>query len=236
MRPNVFANVTRQELRNGTVTMANLMDQTQTELPTLSNEELMGITLGPLSVDCTSGYVTAYQEEDVIAIQQGNYVDLANFHQLASQVPRNVPCYIFRQVNPPINYDPVRFGPWEPVNILLLPELPSKHTASKEYKIALMYVPTSLPIRGNNNWMGYRQYSAARIKMICCGPSTARCCPVGARTVSPCSHSATCLYIGCCLAADPNQYRSTHSTLNMLDPGSRLPMQHHVDLIAGSIS
>ena len=99
-------------------------------------------------------------------------------------MPQNITCYIFRQQNPPTNWDPVRFGPWEPVNVLFAPEIPSKHTALKQYKVLLMYVPTSQPIV-HNNWMGYRQYATARIKAICCGPSQANCCPVGARTAVP---------------------------------------------------
>ena len=66
--------------------MANLLDQSQTELPTLTEEELMGVTLGPLSVDLSHGYLTAYHEEDVLAQQQGNYQTPTNYHQQASQV------------------------------------------------------------------------------------------------------------------------------------------------------
>ena len=69
-------------------------------------------------------------------------------------MPQRIPCYIFRQNNPPGNYDPLRFGQWEPVNVMLVPEIPSKHTAAKEYKVLIMYVPTSMPVQ--HNWMGYR--------------------------------------------------------------------------------
>jgi hypothetical protein len=37
---------------------------------------------------------------------------------------------------------------------MLVPEIPSKHTAAKEYKVLIMYVPTSMPVQ--HNWMGYR--------------------------------------------------------------------------------
>ena len=67
-------------------------------------------------------------------------------------MPQNITCYIFRQQNPPTNWDPVRFGPWEPVNVLFAPEIPSKHTASKQYKVLLMYVPTSQPIVTTTGW------------------------------------------------------------------------------------
>ena len=148
-------------------------------------------------------------------------------------MPQNIPAYIFRQQNPPINWDPVRFGPWEPANVLYAPEIPSKHTASREYRVCLMYVPTSQPIVFQN-WMGFRQYSTARMKAFCCGPSQANGCPVGARTVAPCSHGATVLFAGCCLPHNPQLFRSTHSTTNIMDPGSGLPLQYGVDLIAGS--
>ena len=151
------------------------------------------------------------------------------------QVPQRIPCYIFQQDNPPANYDPVRFGPWEPVNVLLVPEIPSKHTGSKQYSVVVMYVPTSQPIV-HHNWMGYRQYETARIKAVCCGRSQANSCPVGARTVSPCAHGGTTLFAGCCLANNPGLFKSTHSTLNMLDPGSGLPLQYAVDLLAGAFS
>ena len=75
-----------------------------------------------------------------------------------------------------------------------------------------------------------------RIKAVCCGPSQANMCPVGARTVSPCSHGAASLFAGCVLAHNPGLFKTTHRDLNMLDPGSGLPMQYAEDVIAGSIS
>lgn len=151
------------------------------------------------------------------------------------QAPQNIVCYIFRQQNPPLNYDPVRFGDWEPVNIALVPEIPSKHKGDKHYKVVVMYVPTSQPIMSPQNWMGYRQYSTARIKAVCCGPSQANMCPVGARTVAPCAHGTAVLFAGCCMANNPQVFKSTHSTLNMLDPGSGQPLQYPVDLLTGAI-
>lgn len=158
-----------------------------------------------------------------------------DLHCSSSQVPRNVVCYIFRQQDPPTNYDARRFGPWEPVNILFVPEIPSKHTGSRHYKVCVMYVPTSQPILVNNNWMGYRQYSAARIKAVCCGPSQANYCPVGARTVSPCAHGGAVLFAGCLLAHNPQIFKTTHSSLNMMDPGNGQPLQYAADLLTGSI-
>ena len=85
-RPSIFDLVTNRELRSGAIRMVNLLDQSATELPILTIEELMGITLGPFSVESSHGYLTGFHEEDVLAQQQGNYQTPANFHQLASQV------------------------------------------------------------------------------------------------------------------------------------------------------
>lgn len=87
-RQNLFNLVSNAELRNGSVRMCNLLNQRQTELPIMSEEELMGITLGPHSVDSGQGYLTDYHEDDVIVLQQGNYQNPTNFHQQASQVTR----------------------------------------------------------------------------------------------------------------------------------------------------
>ena len=142
-------------------------------------------------------------------------------------------CYIFRQDNPPTNWDQNRFGDWEPANIMLVTDIPSKHSSNKKYKVLLMYVPTSLPVQ--HDWMGYRQPATRRIKAICCGPSQGNACPVGARTVAPCSHGTTVLFAGCCQAYDPQAFRTTHRNVNIIDPGNRLPLQYGADLVAGTI-
>ena len=84
--------------------------------------------------------------------------------------------------------------------------------------------------------MGYRQASTARIKAVCCGPSRANACPVGARTVAPCAHGTSILFAGCCLSNNQNLFKSTHRAVNIVDPGSGLPAQYSVDIIAGSMS
>ena len=90
LRPDLFKLVTANELRIGTVRLANLLDQNQTGLPAMSMEGVMGFTLGPLSVDSSPAYVSEIQEENVLAGIQGNYVDLPNYHQQASQVRQSV--------------------------------------------------------------------------------------------------------------------------------------------------
>ena len=97
-----------------------------------------------------------------------------------------------------------------------------------------MYVPEGQPVV--HNWMGYRQVEAARIKAVCCGPSRANNCPVGARTVAPCAHGGAVLYAGCVLANNPQLFRTTHKRVNMVDPGSGLPLQYALDTVAGSVN
>ena len=84
--------------------------------------------------------------------------------------------------------------------------------------------------------MSCRHYEASRIKAICCGPSVANNCPVGARTVSPCAHGAAVLNAACVIANNPQHFRTTHKNANMVDPGSGLPLQYAVDTIDGSIN
>ena len=85
-RPNPYALVSNAELINGSVRLCNLLDSRQTQLPMLTTEQLMGVTLGPFSVDNSHGYWTDYQEEDTLVGQLGNYQNPTNFHQQASQV------------------------------------------------------------------------------------------------------------------------------------------------------
>ena len=85
-RRDPFSLVRNPELRNGSVRMANLLNPAETHLPNLTLEELMGITLGPMTVDNSMGYLTSYHEEDVHVLMQGGYQDPAHYHHQASQV------------------------------------------------------------------------------------------------------------------------------------------------------
>ena len=114
----------------------------------------------------------------------------------------------------------------------MVPEINSKHKGDKEYKVCIMYVPTSTP-NVQHNWMGFRQPEAQRIKAICCGPSKANSCPVGSRTVSPCEHGGYALFAGCCMAYQPQLFKTTHRNVNMLDAGSGLPIDYSIDLMTG---
>ena len=47
-------------------------------------------------------------------------------------------------------------------NILMIPEIPSRYHSGKEYKVAIMYIPTDRPQRFGN-WMGYRYIILFRV-------------------------------------------------------------------------
>ena len=80
--------------------------------------------------------------------------------------------------------------------------------------------------------MGYRDPAVRRILMVCCGPSAANACPVGARTICPCSHSVFCLMVGCVAPTHPAAWHSTHGSSNYTVPWSELP-QFNLDIQAG---
>ena len=69
---------------------------------------------------------------------------------------------------PPINWD--QNVPWEPVNIMLVPNIPGRHKCDIRHKVMIAY--TTGPAAFNN--MGYRFPSQARIKAMACDKSTVR--------------------------------------------------------------
>ena len=88
-RPDPYALVRAPELNNGSVIRANLLDPNQTRLPAWTEAVLMGYTLGPGPVKSARGYLTDIQEKAVMAyLNQGNYHDPDQFHQLAAQVSK----------------------------------------------------------------------------------------------------------------------------------------------------
>ena len=42
-------------------------------------------------------------------------------------MPVFIECHIFSQQNPPLGYDIQEFGPWEPINILIVHKIPGRH-------------------------------------------------------------------------------------------------------------
>ena len=224
---NIFSQATAQEIQTGSVRLVNLLDPQQTQLPHLTIEELNGIQLGPYQVNLSEGYMTDIAEKTASRM---DYQGLDNYYQNSSQIPADIPALIFAQNIPPVNYNPNRFGPWEPCNILAVHNIPSKNKNTSKYTIALMYVPINIPVQ--YNWMGYRQPNVQRIKAICCGKSLNSSCPAGSATACPCAHRAAVLKWGTNLAFLPHLYRSNHRSLNFLHPGNNMGPQHVNDVRA----
>ena len=97
--------------------IANLLDVTTTELPIWTVEQLTAVCLGPYQRDLAPGYASDYRYKDTVRAQGpgggGTYQDPAHLHAAASQMPTDIPCYIFEQNREPVSWDRARFGPWE---------------------------------------------------------------------------------------------------------------------------
>ena len=97
--------------------IANLLDRNATLLPILTEAELNGICLGGYQPGLASGYVTDYQFLHTVEAQGpgggGGYVDPATLHHSSSQMPQNIPCYIWEQRVRPAGWNNAGFGPWE---------------------------------------------------------------------------------------------------------------------------
>ena len=166
---------------------------------------------------------------------------------------------MFEQTHQPGNWDAARYGAWEgPLNVLLVPKLPSAHRSGYQYSVCILYRPANQPsnLLGPNHPLRYPG-TAGYLRAVCCGPSKDRGCPVGARVVGPCAHGVTALFLGCVLPQFPviiiinhhsfiihwtlsilfqQQFRSTHQNTNIYDPGNGLPIEATRDLLTGLVN
>ena len=178
-RQDIWKKPTQAELNRGNFGLrrANLMDPTTTDLPLLTYAQVMEITGGPHTVDEARSYLTSIEENLVLAEQGagGLYIDPATYHQAAAGLPREIEAYIFRQVHPPVGYDMARYGPWEPVNIILVVGIPGRHSSQVKRNVVMAYVPISDGAVLYNR-MNYREPVLARFKAICCDKSSVIYC------------------------------------------------------------
>ena len=118
-----------------------------------------------------------FQENEVIATQGagGQYYDLNTFHAACRQLPVEVECWMYRQVNAPFNYNAAVYGPW-PVGgciVCLIPNIPGRHGELVRRNVVLAYVGTGNPAPAANR-MNYRDplnRGLNRFLGICCGVS-----------------------------------------------------------------
>ena len=65
--------------------------------------------------------------------EDGNYIDLECYHVQAQQEPTHETCYITRQDTRPTNWLDHEYGPWEPMNILFYPKVPSRNRSGMKF-------------------------------------------------------------------------------------------------------
>ena len=138
---NIFSIVVANEAVR--VTWVNILDQHATLLPQFGEEFLIDMCSGPYQVSLASGYGSAYQVEDTIAQQGpgGGYINPQNFHNVAQQMPADIPGYFYDQHMQPGGWDANRFGPFEPFRILVIPEIPSRYRSGQDYKVLMIFWP-----------------------------------------------------------------------------------------------
>lgn len=247
--PYLFEKPTQAQINRGAlgwfggIREIDVLDAQQTGLPQLSVEELMALTIGPYQVSQARSYldrmhVATTNEHHSIP---GNYVNHATYHLDCEGGLRNrrVRGYVFNQIQPPAmfygtwhgNAAPHQNMPWEPVRILIVPDILSRHQAGTKYCAVIAYVPMHLNVQ--HQTPGRTSANTHRIKMWACGPRTGNGCPIGTRTVSPCSHATTALYAGCVVAHNPAIHKTTHRRIAAMDPGTSLPIQHSTEIVSG---
>ena len=73
-----------------------------------------------------------------------------------------------------------------------------------------------------------------RLRFWVDGPGDiATACPLGSRLVCPCGHVMAAVVHGCVHSHDPNAFKTQHTTLNVMDRGNGLPLQHAQDVRSG---
>ena len=232
-RPNLFSKPTQVELRRGLrqlngVRMVNCLDPNLTHFPQMTAPELNELCAGPYVADLSASYVSSFRSKEVD--QNHGYLNLATFHQDRQQLSRNIPGWMFDQLQPPTNW----IGIWQPVRILVVPGIPSRYTASQAHTVVLAYVP--------NNWLlvssapGFKSQASQRIQMYICGPRVPGKCKTGARTCGCCAHVSTAVYICGVLSHNPGLFKTRWRNINYVDADTRRAPAHTTDILAGLAS
>ena len=240
-RRNLFAKPTLVELRNGFlhpggVRLLNALDPNQTHFPVLDKATLNEFCAGPYLADLAPSYISAYRHKELERTQA--YLNLANYHGSRRQLSQYIEAWSFDQVRQTRNWFGIWPGasaantlPWQPVRILVLPNLPSRYTARESHSVILAYVPDNWPLVSPA--LGFRTQANQRIQMFLCGPRQPGKCKVGARTVNGCAHVATAVHICGVLAHDPTMFRTRWRNINYLDARRGRAPAHTTELLAG---
>ena len=228
LRNDIFGRTLQAErVRNGGVVReGNAMDRRFTQFPIISSAMINEMGGGSYQASLTRQYTTAFRRTEVTQ-QAGPWVDIDTFHQLREQPLQDLPCSTFDQVQPPLGW----IGPWQPIRIMRISDIPSRFTNAGRHCVIIAYVPDHVPADPNQNlpalpgWhlqypgLGYCSQELQRIIMFCCGPRACvrHICPIGARTVVPCGHTLFCVYAAGLLSHDPGAFVTTHQRVNYID-------------------
>ena len=218
--------------------MVNVLNHRQTGFPALTEPMMHELCGGPYLVHLARSYITSYRVQQV---QNNPYVNLPLHHQHNSQLPGFIAGWIFDQQVPPANWHGVWPGcsepphnhgnrqPWEPVRILVIPNVPSRYQSASSHTVILAYVPDHLPLLHPTR--GLISPEIQRLKMWLCGPRLVGRCKAGARTVFCCAHVATGVAAAGVWSHNPGLFRTSWRLINNLD--SAMETGHARDVIAG---
>ena len=136
----------------------------------------------------------------------------------------------------PPGWNAQEYGPWEPVSILTIPNIPSRYHSGtvNDHTAIIAYVPSNIP--QVHPTRGYRSANLQKIKMLLCGPRKNGKCKSGARLSPPCVHNHTAVYLAGVLAYNPGAHRSTFRCLHTIDAGTNVrPAGYTMEILQGII-
>ena len=92
--------------------------------PHILLENLIKVTLGSYQLKLAMGYITDIQQRKVK--QNNAYQDFEDYHNMSQEVPQDYDACYFTQNVPSPNWDPNKFGAFQPCTVLQIRNLPSR--------------------------------------------------------------------------------------------------------------
>ena len=107
-------------------------------------------------------------------MKAGQYAGVGQHNMDCRDLPQEIECFIFRQVNPPIAYNAADWGGMEwPVGgclVCLVPSIPGRHSAWVNRNVVMAYIGTNTPnLLPGHNRMVYSTAILNRFIGFCCG-------------------------------------------------------------------
>ena len=158
-----------------------LLSPNLTGLPQVNPTALLEISGGPFQQEQAFSLASANRTEEVL--EDDVYVDLNDFHALASQPLQNRNCFIQDVMVRPPGWNDNLHGPFVPHRILKITKVHSSYT-SNNYDVIIAFVPVNDARFQNpapNRYNFVDPALAGSIMGWCCGPPTGHKCRIGAR-------------------------------------------------------